>query len=342
MKKEFIATGFVLFSFMLPLKASAAPFSAIYVFSDSLSDQGNIFNITGGSVNPTKAIPPSPPYFNGRFSNGPLWVDYLGQNLGLKPTLLTNLNNQTIPSQGINYAQGGAYSGIGNALNSNPNLLGVLQQVQLFISTLASQPLDPKALYIVWGGGNDYLFPQPNNTTQPKPFENILQSVNLLATAGAKNIVVFNLPDLGKIPAANIDNRNPISLSQSTIEFNSALAAGLRNLRQNRQLKIVSIDINSFVKQITTNKKEFGIKNITDACLNITTQTICPDPNKYFYWDDVHPTTTISKLVAEKVLGEIRVRIDYNGIDTTIKKNSNPKSYAMPTTGVAITKNSGS
>jgi phospholipase/lecithinase/hemolysin len=338
MKKQFVAAGFVLFSFMLPLKASAAPFSAMYVFGDSLSDQGNIFNLTGGSVNPTQATPPSPPYFNGRYSNGPNWVDYLGQNLGLKPTLFTNLNT-TIPTQGINYAEGGAYSGIGNAVDPNPNLLGVFQQVGLFTKPFidAYRKVDPNALYIVLGGANDYLFPQTNNTTQPKPFENILQSVKLLAASGAKNIVVLNLPDLGKIPAATIDNRNPISLSQSTIEFNSALAAGLRTLRHNSQLNIVSVDVNSLVKQIITNKQLFGVKNVTDACLNTTTQTICTSPNKYLYWDDFHPTTVIDKLVADKALAAIEVIVHHNVMYPMMKtKVTRPKSSAWKLDTVRI------
>jgi phospholipase/lecithinase/hemolysin len=309
MKKQFLAAGFVLFSFMLPLKASAAQFTGLYVFGDSLSDSGNVFNLTGGSVNPTQAIPPSPFYFNGRFSNGPNWVDYLGVNLGLQPTLFTNLNT-TVPTQGINYAVGGARTGIGNALDPNPNLPGVFQQVGLFTQPFisANQKVDPNALYTVSGGANDYLFPQSNDSIQPKPFDNILQSVSLLAAAGAKNIVVLNLPDLGQIPAAKIDNRNPVSLSQSTIEFNSALAAGLNTLSQNSQLNIVSVDVNSLVKQITTNKQQFGLTNVTDACLNVTAQTVCADPNKYLYWDDFHPTTAVDKLVADQAVEAIEAK----------------------------------
>ena len=39
-----------------------APFDELIVFGDSLSDTGNVFISFGA--------PPSPPYFNGRFSNG--------------------------------------------------------------------------------------------------------------------------------------------------------------------------------------------------------------------------------------------------------------------------------
>jgi outer membrane lipase/esterase len=45
---------------------SAQNFDQIYVFGDSLSDDGNLFKADGG------VYPASPPYFNGRFSNSPI------------------------------------------------------------------------------------------------------------------------------------------------------------------------------------------------------------------------------------------------------------------------------
>ena len=77
MQKQILATGFFLLSFLFPLKVSAQNYDEIYVFGDSFSDTGNVFNATKG------AIPPSPAYFNGRFSNGPVWVEYLAPQLGL-------------------------------------------------------------------------------------------------------------------------------------------------------------------------------------------------------------------------------------------------------------------
>ena len=50
MKKEFVAAGFVLLSFMSPLKATAADFDKLYVFGDSLSDTGNTFSSEGQSI----------------------------------------------------------------------------------------------------------------------------------------------------------------------------------------------------------------------------------------------------------------------------------------------------
>jgi phospholipase/lecithinase/hemolysin len=55
--------------------------SNIFVFGDSLSDTGNLFKLTGD------LFPPSPPYFNGRLSNGKVAVEYLDDRLGLDATL---------------------------------------------------------------------------------------------------------------------------------------------------------------------------------------------------------------------------------------------------------------
>lgn len=62
----------------LPLAAQAGsmPFSRIVAFGDSLSDIGNFYRLTGGVL-------PPPPYDNGRFSNGPLWIEYLADDLGM-------------------------------------------------------------------------------------------------------------------------------------------------------------------------------------------------------------------------------------------------------------------
>ena len=61
--------------------AAAAPYTSIYAFGDSLSDVGNVFLATAG----TPAAQPLPPYADGQFSNGPVWVQTLAAGLGIAP-----------------------------------------------------------------------------------------------------------------------------------------------------------------------------------------------------------------------------------------------------------------
>ena len=73
--------------------ASAQSYSRLVVFGDSLSDNGNLFIASG------RTQPPSPPYFQGRFSTGPVFTELLGFNAA-------NFTGSVTGS--INYAYGGA------------------------------------------------------------------------------------------------------------------------------------------------------------------------------------------------------------------------------------------
>ncbi|WP_375505431.1 SGNH/GDSL hydrolase family protein [uncultured Nostoc sp.] len=297
MKKQAVAAGFVLFSFMLPTKASAVSFDQLYVFGDSLSDTGNIYNATG------KTYPSSRRYFDGRFSNGPIWVDYLGDQLGLKPTLFTTIPPTPFPTQGINFAFGGASSGLDNAILDNRGLPGVLKQVLGFAETLQTnnQTADPNALYTLWGGANDFLFLNPEDSTTP--INNISLALNTLVGVGAKNILVFNLPDLGQIPAAKNGNRNPTTLSKSTSDFNLGLAETVSALSQNPNLNIISVDTYSLLNQASA----LGFTNVTESCLD--REDICdPANNKFLIWDDYHPTTAGHKVIADTALAAIQAK----------------------------------
>src|SRR6516164_3574154 len=75
-------------------RAVPSVYSNLIVFGDSISDTGNGFLFTGG-------VATAPPYFDGHFSNGPMWVEVLADRLGL-PAPAPSLGG------GTNYAFGGA------------------------------------------------------------------------------------------------------------------------------------------------------------------------------------------------------------------------------------------
>lgn len=78
--------------------AAASPYSTIYAFGDSLSDAGNIYVGTGGAL-------PLPPYSDGRFTNGPVWVQDLSQALGLGPVTPSFSEATILRSEGRRPAQ---------------------------------------------------------------------------------------------------------------------------------------------------------------------------------------------------------------------------------------------
>ena len=325
MNKTIALTGLVLFSFILPSKADAASFSKFFIFGDSLSDAGNVYNGT------FKQIPASPPYFEGRFSNGNIWTDYLGEQLNLKPSLLTSLAT-TSPSEGINFAIGGSKSGQGNSFVPFLPLPGVLEQVKLLTNPLPNlnTKLDSNALYAIWGGANDYLNAGLTDTNQT--VNNLTSAVGLLTQAGAKNIMVLNLPDLGKTPQA-LNTGTSSSLTALTEKHNATLESALIPFSSNPELNIIPVDVKNLSDEIFANPQAFGVNNVTQACLT-TNLSVCNDPSGFLFFDNVHPTTNFHNLIAKRASSAINYKSVPIAASVTIASAST--SIPEPSTNWAI------
>ncbi len=301
MPKQTFAAGFFLFYFMLPLKTMAASFTSMYVFGDSLSDTGNVSNVTGGLV------PQNPPYFNGRFSNGPNWIDYLGQNLGLNPVPVTTLPFLS-PSQGINFAFGGATTGNTNTIPI-PGLPGLEQEINTFKGLVPIA--DANGLYVVYAGANDYL--GGGETNPANPVSNLSQAITSLFNIGARNFLIPNLPDLGNTPVGlSLGTAGSNGLNLLTAGHNFGLSNALDGLNKSLSgINIIPVDVNSLLKDAINGK--LGFTNVTDSCLtNFDIQNppdfdfnICDNPDKYLFWDNLHPTTAANRLVADVALKAI-------------------------------------
>ncbi|VXD25508.1 Lipolytic enzyme, G-D-S-L [Planktothrix serta PCC 8927] len=282
--------------------AQAATFSSVNIFGDSLSDPGNIFNLSGGLF-------PPPPYAPGRFSNGDIWTDYLADDLGLNPTPYTS----GIPStEGVNYAFGGATSGTENIFYlfdpKFAGLPGVTTQVGAFIQPLLQQgqTADPNGLYILWAGGNDYTYAGSDNTTEV--VDNLSLAINNLYSVGARNFLIGNLPDLSKTP---LGSSNPGDLQETVEDHNALLKKGIKDLNQSLfNSNIALFDVNNVFKDVIKKPSKYGLTNVTDRCLPAQTDpkvppVPCSNPNEYLFWDDFHPTTTGHKLIADAAYATI-------------------------------------
>lgn len=252
----------------------AASFTQLLVYGDSLSDLGRVGVATGGLF---------PPYAflagNGRFSNGPVWTEYLAAKIGLS----SNFSN--------NFAIGGATSGSFNTLTADfPSVTGGL------LSQIAANPIaDPGALYVVSAGANDYL---GGGITDPSiPVGNIATAIAQLVGVGAQNILVTNLSDLGKIPQVQGDPLAAAGLSALTSGHNQLLNLALADLGMTfPAVNFTLLDVDQIVDTITANPLAYGLTNTVDAC--ITESFLCDDPSAYFYWDILHPTTTNHRTIA--------------------------------------------
>jgi phospholipase/lecithinase/hemolysin len=270
--------GAIALSTFIPLQANAAGYSKVFVFGDSLSDSGRVFGRLG--------IPGSP-YFNGRFSNGPVWAEYLSSNVGVT---FNSANS---------YAFGGATSDNRNSINPffpglNPPLPGFSQELSLFENDNPVAPSD--ALYVILIGANDYN--RFGQTDVSIPVNNIKNGVEFLYARGARKFVVLNLLDLGITPE-NIGNpTNAARLTGLVKDHNQLLATTLNALPGTLPgASIVSPDLFSLSEKLIQNSSAYGFTNVTDACF--VGGVVCANPEQYLFWDAVHPSARAHQLIGQ-------------------------------------------
>ncbi|HXS73638.1 MAG TPA: autotransporter domain-containing protein, partial [Rhodanobacteraceae bacterium] len=187
---------------------------------------------------------------------------------------------------------------------------------------------DPNALYSVWGGANDVFFnvglAQANLITAAQVQTNLqtaaqteLGLIAQLGQAGAKRVVVFNLPDIGKTPESLAGG--PAVSAQGTglsIIYNSTLNAGLAQTG----VDIIPIDTFGLINEVVANPARYGFTNVTDAACGLaSTSLLCgpqgqPFPftyapgteNTFLFADGVHPTTAAHALLGQYVVSVIQ------------------------------------
>ena len=253
----------------------AANFTSLTFLGDSLTDTGNLFTVTQGLIPPEIADTGEAAYFEGRFSDGPNWADFLAEELELSPATfeLTLLDPTISTEEGINFAVGGALSGEATESTSpstgiTATIPGVLEE-QL-PSLLDNFEIDPTGLYSVWVGSNDYYAFSP---VEPV-IENISSTIESLIQAGAQNILAFNLQDQSLTPLGRFFFPSDLSqlLQDLTLAHNQQLELALDDLRSEySDVNIFSVDVASLFDEFRATPAAFGFQDIANAC-------IPPDP----------------------------------------------------------------
>lgn len=302
-----LATTFI-FAFTAVL-AQAKDYTRIVVFGDSLSDTGNVANLTeakyGFRVPGTIAD-----YTDGRFTDGfdtapaaqkyfGVWVEQFAASMPSRPELKNSLDG------GTNYAYGFATTGSGttaftfgpgDSLFVNVNNIG--QQITDYLAT--HPKINESTLFIVWGGANDLL-----NATSPSDVINaaIQQTLNIqrLIDAGATQFLVPNLPPLGLVPRLNGSPVTSVPATAAAALYNAWLATGLSVLHDfylGRHIAIFQLDTFSLFNQIVAAPSKFSLVDVTHMSLG----NIAVDPDNYLFWDDLHPTTRGHNILADTAI----------------------------------------
>ncbi|OGV27303.1 MAG: lysophospholipase [Legionellales bacterium RIFCSPHIGHO2_12_FULL_37_14] len=294
--------GFCLF--ILSLITSAASINKIVVFGDSLSDNGNLYEYMNHQ------LPQSPPYYNGRFTDGPVWAERLARSY---------FAENYIPHL-LDYAFGGA--GVLSDENDDPAFFTLKREVDTYLLA-HNDTVDPNALYCVWIGGNNYLgLPQDIDSSVNEVIEGIQKDLERLAQKGAKHILIMGLPNLGKVPLAKeLDAQAQFAVFST--KHNERLHNMYLNLRNvYPSIRWYYYDTNLTFENIFKNPQKYGFENITDTCYEADSQDMSSphavlnlaasvnaksyassphDCNGYVFFDLIHPTQHIHQIAAKEI-----------------------------------------
>ncbi len=271
----------------LRAQAKSEPFSHLFVFGDSLSDTGKYYRLSGGA--------PPPPYAEGRFCNGPLWVEYLAASLDMEYQ----------PAD--NFAVAGATTG---TLNSNDGFAGReypgLQDEIASFTAVGSVSEPERALYVVEAGANDFSVALATGTSPAtligNGVSNTVVAIQRLWGSGARFILVMNVPDLGLTPMAHgLGEGAPLMLTQLSAAYNQALNLALEQLAQ-AGIPSIRLDAFAVVDQMANTPAAYGFTNVTSSYLPPGPGT---SPDQFLFWDVWHPTTGAHKVLAEEALDQL-------------------------------------
>jgi phospholipase/lecithinase/hemolysin len=277
----------------------ATPLRDVVMFGDSLSDNGNLYELMNHQ------LPPSPPYFKGRFSNGPIWIENL-----VASYFPTNPKTHL-----FDYAYGGA--GVSEEEADDDVLLTLRKEINNYLSEHQNKARGD-SLFVVWIGANNYLaMPAEVDKTIQDVNDGITHSLQHLVDKGAKHILVVNLPDLGKTPAA-MEFGSMEMMTYFSKMHNELLDATVANLKQQYpSVEWLYFNMNEEFDAVLASPQNFGLTNTTGTCVNSVTDDLTRNSvlnmvlavksnetqnacDGYLFFDLIHPTAQAHVILAQQ------------------------------------------
>ncbi len=243
--------------------------SRLVVFGDSLSDNGNLFRLTGQ---------PAPPYWEGRFSNGPTYAEQLAQELG------ANLDDLAV---------GGATAS-GTSPFANPLPINLPEQIAAYLFQLHGHRAPPDTTAVIDIGSNDAInFLESGASLAEIPDlvkgvkKSIEAAIDVLTAVGVDKIALFTLPDLSVTPEFQALGQNSAELARALVMENNAALAQLAAANPNVQL----VDIFKLTDAVAADPLSFGLVDTTTPMIDLLSAGVTSlAPNEIAFFDGLHPT----------------------------------------------------
>jgi len=221
----------------------------VYFFGDSYTDMGSFKPV----------LPPGTGMFT--TNPGPVWAQPFAQSFGFSASPANQGGND--------YAYGGArvalqpgYPPVAPTAAAVP----ITTQIQQLTS---KGPLDPNAIYSVWGGANDFFTQlsdlQSGKITSAQAQANLataavqlVQQVGVLNAAGAKYILFWNYPAAANTPAYA---GNP-AIGQVSA-FESAYSNEIYGALNASGIPTIRVNVKALVNEVIANPGAYGFTNVT-------------------------------------------------------------------------------
>ncbi|KAL6838506.1 hypothetical protein ACP4OV_031751 [Aristida adscensionis] len=300
----------------------------LWVFGDSYADTGNLGDLgrelTHAWYDPYGQTFPGRPA--GRFSDGRVLTDFLASAMGVPTPVAYKLRRRAprgLLARGMNFAVGGA--GVLDTGNFQRNISA---QIDLFQAQRAAANAARgcgAGVAVVVVSGNDYAYAadKDNNTSAaiayiPTVVRRLREQLRRLRDGGGmRKVVVTSLHPMGCTPvftrALNYTGCDAVA-NAGAAQHNAALRAVLADLDPANQTFLL-LDLNGPFAAFVDGDAGAGrfAEPRRPCCESFTADgycgqqddagkpqyTLCSDPGKHFYWDDVHPTQAAWAAVAE-------------------------------------------
>ncbi len=259
-------------------KSVSEPFDRLVVLGDSLSDsEGRMSSKSHGLV------PLGHQYYDGRFTNGFTWPEFLCS---------PNLINKRL----LNQAEGGAVSASYSKINP----------AFFFVSNMTQQTsavdFSEKDLVIVEFGANDYM------TFHKKDVDRVIEAqeknIHKIIDQGVKNLIVMGMPDLSvtaKIKHKRAQKQE--DLHQISVLHNEKLRALVDKIAENKDVNIHFFDSNACMTEIfrKADELEYDTHDRFPGNKTPEPETEVNTSHHYVFNDDVHPSQEVHLIIAMRL-----------------------------------------
>jgi lysophospholipase L1-like esterase len=292
-------------------KPDITSFDRVYILGDSLSDQQN---------QRSSSVPRCPNqhlgYWNGRFTNGYNWVDFMSQD---NPGLAAIIANKAVGGSKVEF----------DAI-ARPSVQTQASRLIAALPAATRRARLADSLVIIWAGANDVrdtsAKSSPGDATKfaDKIAAKLQTTVTTLTNAGVKNVMIIGVPEIDRVPVARKEGwsaarKTWVSTAVKRINFKIVVMV----LSGGHLWSNVPAMINDWLdhRRVSVNMMDTTTECIGSGACDFTAagnyvEKTC---TKKMFFDPLHPTSGAHCGVAKHLEQTLAIRFGIRGSTDSIE-----------------------